>query len=100
MTTLIHEQGFSRRNAVNVDSVILQVVWKRLLHIQNHAVYARMLNNKLVKDFVNVTGIGNRAIEVASQPVGTFFNGDVADVYQSLIIPFSAIASKFDLQAL
>src|SRR5689334_25279667 len=39
----IQKQRFARRNAVNIDRLLLEVVWERLLDVENHAVNRRML---------------------------------------------------------
>ena len=95
---LVKEQRFARGATVRIDPVTLQLVGKRLLHIQQHAVNSRVLDAQSVQNGVHIRRLGDRAIEIRGQPIHAVLQRDLPDLYYTRKIPIGIVAAQFDLQ--
>ena len=62
--TFVHEERFPGAHAADVDAILLKIVGKRLLDIENFLVGDRIAELEAVEDFIHVGGILDGAVEV------------------------------------
>ena len=84
---------------MHVDLVGLDVVWERLVHIEDLGVGERLIDKELVEDVVDVGGIRYGAVEVGGKPVDVEPVGDGADGGESVVVPIGVVAAKLHLEA-
>ena len=69
MRALIKEQWFARGATVRINAIAFQLVGKRLFHIQQHPVKARMLGAQAIQNSVHISRLSNRAVKIRGQPI-------------------------------
>ena len=97
MRAFVQKERLAGRDAVHVDSVLLQLVWKRLLDVEDHSVNARMLAAQTIEHFIHILGIIDCAVEIGAEPINLVRNGDFSDANDAIVVPFRVVAAQFDL---
>jgi hypothetical protein len=78
----------------------LEVVRKRLFHVEQHPVDPRLLLQQAIEHRRDVFRLLDSAIKIGSQPVDPFLDRDLAYLRQSIVVPRAVITTEFDLEAL
>ena len=84
---------------MHIQGMLFQFIRKRLLHIQNHAINARLLIAQLVQHVVDVIDILDRAIKIRREPSHFVCESDDAHIHQTMVIPFIIMAAQFYFEA-
>ena len=83
----VHEQRLSLAHRVDIDSVFLEIVRKRLLDGEQCFIDGRVIRLEIVEDGGNGGGIGDLAAKVCGQPLYSGSKSDTGDFAQSSKIP-------------
>ena len=78
----------------------LEIVRKRLFHIEHHPVQPGLLAHQAIKNRIDIGRFLDRTVEVGGQPVHALGERDLAYPQQPVMIPGSIVAPQLDLQAL
>ena len=84
---------------MHVEPICFQVVWERLLDVEDHPEDSGRLDHEAIEHVVHITGLGHCAVEIGAEPLDAFFDRDLANTKQALVIPGSVISAQFDLEA-
>ena len=84
---------------MHVDLVSLEVVWERLLDIEDLGVGEGLVDKELVEDVVDVGGIRYGAVEVGGKPIDVEPVGNGANGSEPVVVPVGVVAAKLHFEA-
>ncbi len=95
----VHEEGFARGDAVDVEGIFREFIGKGLFDIEDHLIDARVVGEEAVQDVVDVIDLLDGAVEVCTQPHGVVFDADLSDADDAVVIPSGFLSGEFDFEA-
>lgn len=84
---------------MHVNLVSLEIVWERLLDIEDLGVGERFVDKEPVEDVVDVGGIRYSAVEVGGKPVDVEPVGNGANGGEPVVVPIGVVAAKLHFEA-
>jgi hypothetical protein len=85
---------------VYIDRVLLQVIGKGLLDVEDHAIDSGMLQDQAVQDLVHICRFLNGAVEIGGKPIDAQIDTYVTRLSKTLVVPVVVVTPKLDLQTL